>query len=113
MPRGTGACHSCQTLVVAFMPGRYLLFRYRSLDGQSSEYTKCIIFESRLYFANPLSFNDPFDRRPVFKLQASNDQIKDLLRWRPEAASSAFESAGKTRRIQTSRDRPGSEAHES
>ena len=58
------------------MTGARLLFRYRSLEGSSSAYTKSIICENQLFFANPLAFNDPFDCRPVFRLQASNEQIK-------------------------------------
>ena len=53
-----------------------LLFRYRSVAGESGARSGEIITKSELYFANPLSFNDPFDCRPVFQIKAENTEIK-------------------------------------
>ena len=40
------------------------------------EYTQKIVCDAELFFANPLTFNDPFDCRPSFSMQATNDQLK-------------------------------------
>lgn len=39
------------------------LYKYRSLAGTSKEYTKRILLNNELYFANPMDFNDPFEMR--------------------------------------------------
>jgi hypothetical protein len=52
------------------------LFRYRSLDGDAFARTKEIICESRMYFANPASFNDPFDCRPTFVMDGTADDVR-------------------------------------
>ena len=53
-----------------------ILFRYRSLRDAAAKYTKRIICGNELFFANPLTFNDPFDCRPVFAIKAANSSIK-------------------------------------
>ena len=51
------------------------LYRYRSLDGKSKDWTKDSILNSLHYFSSPKAFNDPFDCRPVFKLDASKAEL--------------------------------------
>jgi hypothetical protein len=44
------------------------LYKFRSLEGESKGWTLDIIRNSRLYFARPDQFNDPFDCAPPFAL---------------------------------------------
>jgi hypothetical protein len=44
------------------------LYKFRSLDGDSKDWTLDIIQNSRLFFARPDQFNDPFDCAPPFAL---------------------------------------------
>ena len=46
-------------------------YKYRSLAGSQSEFTEKIIINSELYWASPLTFNDPFDCAPVHVLAGS------------------------------------------
>ncbi len=55
------------------------LYRYRSLSGQALARTKQIICDSQLYFANPSSFNDPFDCRPTFSLAGRPEEVRRYL----------------------------------
>lgn len=61
-----------------------VLYRYRHLQGDHRKWTKRIITDSILYFANPLSFNDPFDCKIRYRSSLSRKQIKkkyaDLLK---------------------------------
>lgn len=50
------------------------LCRYRSLSGTGAEWVRDSILHSKHYFANPLSFNDPFDCRPYFALTGTRAQ---------------------------------------
>jgi hypothetical protein len=50
-------------------------YRYRSLSGESAEYVERTICHCELYFPRPSSFNDPFDCRPSFSFEASNQEI--------------------------------------
>lgn len=52
------------------------LFRYRSLEGESFSRTETVVRDSKMYFANPSSFNDPFDCRPVFSLDGSPAEVR-------------------------------------
>lgn len=51
------------------------LYRYRSLDGKFKEWVKDSILKSTHYFSSPKAFNDPFDCRPVFKLDATKAEL--------------------------------------
>ncbi len=63
----------------AEMPPKF--YKYRSVDGAPMSRAKEIILEDKIFFASPSNFNDPFDLRPVFSLEASADrQIEDYLR---------------------------------
>jgi len=53
-----------------------VLYRYRHLQGDHREWTKRIITDSVLYFANPLSFNDPFDCKVRYRSSLSPKQLK-------------------------------------
>lgn len=55
---------------------RRYLYRYRSLAGQAASFLERTICGNELYFASPSTFNDPFDCRPSFSMQASNAQLK-------------------------------------
>ncbi len=43
------------------------LYRYRDLVGERAEWVRQIISESKLFFASPSSFNDPFDCKARFR----------------------------------------------
>lgn len=44
------------------------LYKFRSLEAESKDWTVDIIQNSRVYFARPDQFNDPFDCAPPFAL---------------------------------------------
>jgi len=52
------------------------LYRYRHLQGDHREWTKKIITDSVIYFASPLSFNDPFDCKVHYQSSLSPKQLK-------------------------------------
>lgn len=54
---------------------RYL-YRYRSLASGAAAFVGRIVCENELYFANPSSFNDPFDCRPSFSMDAPKAQLR-------------------------------------
>jgi hypothetical protein len=47
------------------------LYKYRPLSGENVQRVEAIICDNELYFAPPLSFNDPFDCKPYFVDAAS------------------------------------------
>ena len=49
-------------------------YRYRKLSGEFSEYVERTVCHNELYFPKPSSFNDPFDCRPSFSFEASNEE---------------------------------------
>jgi hypothetical protein len=50
-------------------------YRYRSLSAGAAEYVERTICHNELYFAKPSSFNDPFDCRPSFLFEASDEEL--------------------------------------
>lgn len=50
-------------------------YRYRSLSAGAAEHVERTICHSELYFPKPSSFNDPFDCRPSFLFDASDEEI--------------------------------------
>jgi len=62
----------------------HFLYRYRHLNGQHRDWTKRIITDSVLHFANPTTFNDPFDckvnYRPSFSIEKFKQQHADRIR---------------------------------
>lgn len=46
-------------------------YKYRSLSSEQSEFTRKIFIGNELYWASPLTFNDPFDCAPVHVLSGS------------------------------------------
>lgn len=63
----------------AEMPPKF--YKYRSVDGASMSRAKEILLKDKIFFASPSNFNDPFDLRPVFSLEASAERQKeDYLR---------------------------------
>ncbi len=51
------------------------IYRYRSF----SELTIDSLCMDQLYFANPISFNDPMDCQPTIKSDSNNDELKAIL----------------------------------
>ena len=51
------------------------LYRYRSLAGQQKKWVKDSIVNSLHYFSSPNAFNDPFDCRPVFRLDGHKEEV--------------------------------------
>ncbi|MEO7221548.1 MAG: DUF2971 domain-containing protein, partial [Devosia sp.] len=54
------------------------LFKFRELQGQSLQRTRSIIEDSKLYFARPTEFNDPFDCLPRVSVES---YPADRMRW--------------------------------
>jgi hypothetical protein len=51
-------------------------YRYRSLAGDAAaKYVRSTLLDNQLYFANPSSFNDPFDCYPSFDFDATESEI--------------------------------------
>lgn len=62
------------------MSPRYL-YKYRPLATACDiERTQRIVCDSRIFFAPPCSFNDPFDSRPAFTFEAPVDEMKAYYR---------------------------------
>ncbi|MFA4893941.1 DUF2971 domain-containing protein [Brevundimonas sp.] len=58
-----------------------VLYKYRSLSaGVARDFTRDIIVNSRLWFAQASSFNDPFDSYPFFTLDSTPEQYEAYLR---------------------------------
>ncbi len=56
-------------------------YKYRSLAGDASGYVEKIICQHEIYFPAASSFNDPFDCRPTFSFEATDDEImRDYIR---------------------------------
>jgi hypothetical protein len=53
-----------------------VLFRYRHLQGEHRKWTKQILTDSILHFANPPSLNDPFDCKVHFKQSFSTEELR-------------------------------------
>lgn len=67
------------TDVMDDLPVKY--YKYRSMSGDASTWAERIVLHNEIYFPPASSFNDPFDLRPVFSLQATPDlQREDFLR---------------------------------
>lgn len=56
-----------------------LLYKYRSLDKASTEFTLKIISAQEAYFSKPDSFNDPFEFRPRLSLEATKAEFAAYL----------------------------------
>ncbi|MFH1993896.1 MAG: DUF2971 domain-containing protein [Pseudomonadota bacterium] len=55
---------------------RQFLYRYRHLNGQHRDWTKRIFTESVLRFANPSTFNDPFDCKVHYLSSFSVEELR-------------------------------------
>lgn len=56
-------------------------YKYRSMGGDAAHWVERTVLCDEIYFAPASSFNDPFDLRPSFSLEApSNRQREDFLR---------------------------------
>lgn len=56
------------------------LCRYRSVSELARERTRRVVETGLHYFASPSSFNDPFDCRPNFTLEGTEDAVRTYLR---------------------------------
>lgn len=56
-------------------------YKYRSLIGDAAGWVERIVIDNEIYFAPASTFNDPFDSRPVFSLDAPPERHRaDFLR---------------------------------
>lgn len=55
------------------------LFKYRSLDKASAEFTLKILSAQEAYFSTPDSFNDPFEFRPRLSLESTKEEFASYL----------------------------------
>ena len=56
-------------------------YKYRSLVGDAVRWVERIVLGNEIYFAPASTFNDPFDSRPVFSLEAPPEHHRaDFLR---------------------------------
>jgi hypothetical protein len=69
-----------------------VLYKYRSMEAGSVERTRSIVVNSRLYFAAPSSFNDPFDTLPAASVDCTAEELESYWHLRsdelfPDASS--------------------------
>ena len=57
--------------------GEGFLYRYRDLVGKRAEWVRQILIESKLYFASPADFNDPFDCKARYRTDISPEHFQD------------------------------------
>lgn len=55
-------------------------YKYRSLAGDQKQFTRQIIKDNALYWASPLSFNDPFECAPVPEIPKGRFEKESRLR---------------------------------
>lgn len=58
---------TAQRMRFAWIQGHTVLFKFKSMQGDSCRHVLDFIENSRAYFASPSSFNDPFDCVPVYR----------------------------------------------
>lgn len=63
------------------------LYRYRSLADSGIERLRAMVFNAEHYFSSSANFNDPFDCRPVHRLNGSDEDVTRYL----ERLSAKFE----------------------
>lgn len=68
-------------------------YRYRTFDN----FTLDSLCKDELYFAHPITFNDPFDCNPTFQCDSDIDQLRTLLSKLIEKR--VFEEAGKSLKL--------------
>lgn len=83
------------------------LYKYRSFDNR----TLNMLVADKIYFADPSTFNDPLDTRPVIKADLSVDELEQVVRElverrttaeiRAAAKAMAYKGPKTTTRIQT------------
>lgn len=57
-------------------PNRRFLHRNRSLSGGAAAFVQKIVCGNELYFVKPAAFNDPFDCRPCFSMDAPKARLR-------------------------------------
>ena len=55
-------------------------YKYRSLSGDSRKFTEDILVNSRMFFATPDQFNDPFEFIAEISLQANRIELAEYFR---------------------------------
>jgi hypothetical protein len=55
------------------------LYKFRSLDGDSADFTRQIIEDAKLWYSRPLDFNDPFDCSPAASPADTEGELKKYL----------------------------------
>jgi hypothetical protein len=53
-----------------------VLYKYRSMEPGTVDFTKSIVVNSKLYFATASSFNDPFDTLPAASVDCSAEELE-------------------------------------
>jgi len=51
------------------------LYKYKDTSGDGIEHVECMLRDNEVWFASPLSFNDPFDCRCVFDIRNTREEI--------------------------------------
>jgi hypothetical protein len=57
------------------MADRTNFYKYRSLSGECRARTLSIITTRQIYLSNPKTFNDPFDCRPIYSLESTDEEF--------------------------------------
>ena len=96
-----------RALRFAWALGVDTLYKYKSLEGASRDYTLDIIRNSRLYFSRPDQFNDPFDCAPSFALAKSKDDPDFVKELEDDERRMAFESGWTSEQLDELRGKEG------
>lgn len=80
------------------------LYKYKSLSTPKDlKHAESLICDNEIYFSSPFDFNDPFECRPVFSMEATEEKIKKYIKERlgveqltPEIMARAKETSFQT-----------------
>ena len=74
---------------------KHFLYKYGSFEGEGIEYLKEVLLESKIYFSNPIHFNDPFDCRPRLEIGSSQEEKENAMEEVSSILSNKFPHAPK------------------
>lgn len=98
---------AAKSLRFAWALGVDTLYKFKSLQGDSREYTLDIIENSRLFFSRPDQFNDPFDCAPPFALAKDSSDPVFVKELEDDERRMAAESGLTTEQLEQLRGKEG------
>jgi hypothetical protein len=99
--------HDAERLRFAWALGVETLYKCKSLDGSSRDFTLDIIENSRMYFPTPPELNDPLDCRPVFELDGDAGDVAFVRRLLDDELAAARAAGQTTEQLEILRAKEG------